>query len=254
MSIRLPASKRNAIIADFTNGVNDPEYEVIPSKTIKGKYTVRKRKVEESGDQQAETPEPQQVVLHEVSGDQQAEEPQQEEEEDVVDDQTNSMFNPYAYFQEYQLQVNRLLIEQMKALRQNSKYMMKKQQKYKQRQKTIRNIFSEVANGDDDDAKVSGDQQAEPHPFQQVEERPPVQEKVTEEEEQHEVAPQELPPITSYYQNDYPQPQTNYQPPPRPLTPAPEPVQYQNDYEAKLDDMAGTYNFVSRRDRLKAFI
>ena len=127
MSIRLPASKRNAIIADFTNGVNDPEYEVIPSKTIKGKYTVRKRKAEESGDQQAEEP-------------------------------------------------------------------------------------------------------------------------------QHEVALQELPPITSYYQNDYPQPQTNYQPPPRPLTPAPEPVQYQNDYEAKLDDMAGTYNFVSRRDRLKAFI
>ena len=238
MSIRLPASKRNAIIADFTNGVNDPEYEVIPSKTIKGKYTVRKRKAEESSDQQAETPE--QVVLHEVSGDQQAEEPQQEEEEDVVDDQTNSMFNPYAYFQEYQLQVNRLLIEQMKALRQNSKYMMKKQQKYKQRQKTIRNIFSEVVNGDDDDDAK--------------EERPPVQEKVTEEEEQHEEAPQELPPITSYYQNDYPQPQTNYQPPPRPLTPAPEPVQYQNDYEAKLDDMAGTYNFVSRRDRLKAFI
>ena len=236
MSIRLPASKRNAIIADFTNGVNDPEYEVIPSKTIKGKYTVRKRKAEETPEQPAQ----------EVSGDQQAEEPQQEEappqeeEEDVVDDQTNSMFNPYAYFQEYQLQVNRLLIEQMKALRQNSKYMMKKQQKYKQRQKTIRNIFSEVVNGDDDDDAK--------------EERPPVQEKVTEEEEQHEEAPQELPPITSYYQNDYPQPQTNYQPPPRPLTPAPEPVQYQNDYEAKLDDMAGTYNFVSRRDRLKAFI
>ena len=242
MSIRLPASKRNAIIADFTNGVNDPEYEVIPSKTIKGKYTVRKRKAEESSDQQAETPEEPQ----------QEEAPPQEEEEDVVDDQTNSMFNPYAYFQEYQLQVNRLLIEQMKALRQNSKYMMKKQQKYKQRQKTIRNIFSEVVNGDDDDdAKVSGDQQAE--------ERPPVQEVSGDqqaEEPQHEEAPQEeaLPPITSYYQNDYPQPQTNYQPPPRPLTPAPEPVQYQNDYEAKLDDMAGTYNFVSRRDRLKAFI
>ena len=72
MSSRLPASKRNAIIADFTNGVNDPEYEVIPSKTIKGKYTVRKRKAEESGDQQAETPE---QPAQEESGDQQAEEP-----------------------------------------------------------------------------------------------------------------------------------------------------------------------------------
>ncbi len=229
MSNRLPASKRNAIIADFTNGVNDPDYEVIPSKTIKGKYTVRKRKAEEASEQPpAQEEEPQQ------------EEHQEEEEEaQEVDDQTNSMFNPYAYFQEYQLQVNRLMIEQMKALRQNSKYMMKKQQKYKQRQKQIRDIFSEVANNDDD---------------KQKEEQPPAQEKVTEEEEQHEEAPHEVPPITSYYQNDYPQPQTNYQPPPRPQTPAPEPVQYQNDYEATLDDMAGTYHFASRRDRLKAFI
>ena len=226
MSSRLPASKRNAIIADFTNGVSDPDYEVIPSKTIKGKYTVRKRKAEEVPEQPAQEEEPQR------------EEQQQEEEEEAqeIDDQTNSMFNPYAYFQEYQLQVNRLLIEQMKALRQNSKYMMKKQQKYKQRQKTIRDIFSEVAN---DEQPIT---------------QPPQQGKVTEEEEQHEEAPHEVPPITSYYQNDYPQPQTNYQPPPRPQTPAPEPVQYQNDYEATLDDMAGTYHFASRRDRLKAFI
>ena len=90
--------------------------------------------------------------------------------------------------------------------------------------------------------------------FEEEEQYFEEEEQNEEEEEQNEVAPQELPPITSYYQNDYPQPQTNYQPPPRPLTPAPEPVQYQNDYEAKLDDMAGTYNFVSRRDRLKAFI
>ena len=117
--------------------------------------------------------------------------------------------------------------------------MMKKQQKYKQRKKTIRDIFSEVANDNDDEQPIT---------------QHPVQEKVTEEEKQQEEAPHEVPPITSYYQKDYPQPQTNYQPPPRPQTPAPEPVQYQNDYEATLDDMAGTYHFASRRDRLKAFI
>ena len=38
-------SQRNELIANFMEGKEDPEYEVIPSKTTKGKYTVRKRKV-----------------------------------------------------------------------------------------------------------------------------------------------------------------------------------------------------------------
>ena len=228
MSTRLPASKRNAIIADFNAGVNDPDYEVIPSKTVKGKFTVRKRtKTEEAPEQPAQEEAPTQE-----------EEPQQEEEEtQEVDDQTNAMFNPYAYFQEYQLQVNRLMIEQMKALRQNNKYMLKKQQKYKQRQKQIRDIFTEVAN-------------EEPKQVQQ----PPPQEKETEEEEQQQEEPQEeVPPITSYFQSNYPQQETA-QPPQRVETPAPEPIQYKNDYEATLDNMAGTFVYGSRRDRLKAFI
>ena len=45
MSQRLVDSKRNELIANFMEGKEDPEYEVIPSKTTKGKYTVRKRKV-----------------------------------------------------------------------------------------------------------------------------------------------------------------------------------------------------------------
>ena len=45
MSQRLADSKRNELIANFMEGKEDPEYEVIPSKTTKGKYTVRKRKV-----------------------------------------------------------------------------------------------------------------------------------------------------------------------------------------------------------------
>ena len=45
MSQRLADSKRNELIANFMEGKEDPEYEVIPSKTTKGEYTVRKRKV-----------------------------------------------------------------------------------------------------------------------------------------------------------------------------------------------------------------
>ena len=45
MSQRLPDSKRNELIANYMEGKEDPEYEVIPNKNTKGKYTVRKRKV-----------------------------------------------------------------------------------------------------------------------------------------------------------------------------------------------------------------
>ena len=38
----LGRSQRNSIIADFQNGVINPDYEVVPTKT-KGKYIVRKR-------------------------------------------------------------------------------------------------------------------------------------------------------------------------------------------------------------------
>ena len=40
----LKRSERNSIIEDYRNGVLNPNYEVIQTKT-KGRYTVRKRKV-----------------------------------------------------------------------------------------------------------------------------------------------------------------------------------------------------------------
>ena len=40
----LKQSERNSIIEDFRNGIQNPDYEVIATKT-KGKYMVRKRKV-----------------------------------------------------------------------------------------------------------------------------------------------------------------------------------------------------------------
>ena len=44
MSSTLKRSERNCIIEDFRNGIINPNYEVIQTKT-KGRYTVRKRKV-----------------------------------------------------------------------------------------------------------------------------------------------------------------------------------------------------------------
>ena len=229
MSSRLPISKRNALIAEYNEGKQDPDYEVIPSKTTKGKYTVRKRKqsivpppLEEKEEEKVPEEKPEIKPLKIET----------EEEDEEVDDQTSTMFNPLAYFQEYQLQVNKLLIEQMKALRQNNKYLTKKQQKYKERQKQIRNIFAGIANEKEE---------SEPEP----KEKPPV-EIHSEEEEQKEP--------TSYFQRDFPKPETKEIKLEKPPEPEPEPVQYKNDYEAQLDQMANPIAFKSRRDRLKAFI
>ena len=124
---RLPISKRNAIIDDFHNGIQDPDYEVIPSKHTKGRYTVRKRKQEVAatregraayGSDEEEVP----IQLNKNNADEEPPNIEQSVENPEVDDQSNSMFNPIAYLQEYQLQVNKLLIEQMKALRVSNKY------------------------------------------------------------------------------------------------------------------------------------
>ena len=222
---RLPISKRNAIIDDFHNGIEDPDYEVIPSKTTKGKYTVRKRKhehVEEPNEEPA-------VENKEI-----IEEPANIEEPEV-DDQSSSMFNPMAYLQEYQLQVNKLLIEQMKALRVSNKYMLKKQNKYKDRQKKIRDIFSEIANRPEEPETDKNNEQ-------------PIEE--THEEEVNE----EPRNTTNYFENNYentaPVREVEYQTPP----PQIEQPHYENDYEEELDNMAGPLYVSSRRNRIKAFI
>ena len=227
MSSRLPISKRNALIADYNDGKVDPDYEVIPSKTTKGKYTVRKRK-------QSIVPPPQEEEkVPEEKPDIKPLKTDTEEEEDAeVDDQTSSMFNPLAYFQEYQLQVNKLLIEQMKALRQNNKYLTKKQQKYKERQKQIRNIFAGIANEkEESEPETNEEPQVENHEEEEVHENP-----------------------KSYFQNDYPQPDTKEEKMEKVPDSEPEPVQYKNDYEAQLDQMANPVAYRSRRDRIKAFI
>ena len=57
MSSTLKRSERNCIIEDFRNGIINPNYEVIQTKT-KGRYTVRKRKVPLTEEQLAALNEP----------------------------------------------------------------------------------------------------------------------------------------------------------------------------------------------------
>ena len=233
---RLPISKRNAIIDDFHNGIQDPDYEVIPSKNTKGRYTVRKRKQEtvEDNNNNEEVP----IQLDKNKDTEEPPNIEQAIENPEVDDQSNSMFNPIAYLQEYQLQVNKLLIEQMKALRVSNKYMMKKQTKYKNRQKQIRDIFADIANKPEaeEEQVINGplkEQHAEEH-----------EEEVNEEPKN----------TTSYFENNYenttPVKEVEYQTPPPPI----ETPQYVNDYEEELDNLAGPRYVSSRRNRIKAFI
>ena len=86
MSQRLPDSKRNELIANYLEGKVDSEYEVIPSKTTKGKYTVRKRKVALPSSDPAPPP------AEENQGENTEHEPEQEPEED--DDEVPD-YNPY---------------------------------------------------------------------------------------------------------------------------------------------------------------
>ncbi len=227
---RLPISKRNALIDDYHNGIENPDYEVIPSKTTKGKYTVRKRKSDMPMSEAPSEPMEQQPPIKEV--------PKEVEDDIEVDDMEDGMFNPIAYLQEYQLQVNKLLIEQMKALRVSNKYMMKKQNKYKDRQKKIRDIFSEIANRPDE-PEEKDTKQAEPQETH---------------EERYEEQPQEPQTFKSYFDNTYenkiPVKEVEYQTPPPPV----EAPVYQNQYEEELDHMAGPKYVSSRRNRIKAFI
>ena len=233
MSSRLPQSKRNALIADFNAGIQDKEYEVIPSKNQKGRYTIRRRKENIEGEPAEEQPPQEPSVV--VESDDSEEEPLKDIPEEPKILNTNfdeNMFNPYMYIQEYQMALNRMMVEQMKSLRQTNKYLMKKQKKYKERQQQIRNIFQEVVKTPD-----STEEPEEPSYTEPIE------------EEHEETTTQDY--FDNTYQNTEPTRDIELE---KPLYPEPEPVQYQNDYEEQLDDMAQNYTFGSRRDRIKAFI
>ena len=213
--VRLPDSKRNELISKFNKGVVDPDYEVIPSKNTEGRYTIRKRKVPlPVPDNQPAQDQPQE----EQSQEQPQEQPQ-EEIDPYLDDR--AYYPPYklnknAMFRELQLQMNRMMIENMKLMRQQVKATEKKRQKLKEKSKKMSQFLSKVL----DEAEKE-----EPEP---VSEEPHEEEEHNEEEQQVE--------------------ESN--------VPLQEPEQksaakYVNQYEEKLSQLAGdTEQGYSRRDRL----
>ena len=216
--VRLPDSKRNELIAKFHDGVVDPDYEVIPSKNTQGRYTIRRRKV------------PLPVPDQQAAPQQEQAEPQEEQEEPQEDDGNDIQFDPYlddraympqvklnknAMFREMQLQMNRMMIENMKLMRQQVKQTEKKRQKLKEKSKRMSEFLSKVL----DEAEQ---QPAEEPAEEQHEEDVPddTVEPVSEDEEVHE----EVVPAA------------------RQLT---------NQYEEKLNQLAGDGGqSYSRRDRL----
>lgn len=231
MTKRLTQKERNAIIADFNQGNPTPGYDVIPSKAQKGRYTIRKKQEEKP-----ETPE--------TPAAPETEEAPQEKEEVVVDEGTVSpddeidddtlsyvpsfKLNKNAMFREMQMQMNRLMLEQMKMIRQQQKWSNKKQKKMKDRTKQMYDIIS----------------------------APPLQEIYEEEDVPEEPVETEQVPVqnTDYFDKGYQNPAPSRKKEPEPA-PEPEPIpekEYQNEYERDLDDMAGEsiqYYIPSRNDR-----
>ena len=235
---RLSTSERNSILADFQAGKETPGYEVIPSKTTKGKYTVRRKK--------EETPaEPAPVTTPETETETVA------ETEDAGETVTDESYNPYtdddnyipsyklnknAMFREMQMQMNRMFIEQMKVLRQWQKQTIRKQDKIKTRTKRIHDILQTIPTDEVEEPEVKEEVKEE------VEQEAPVQEET------------EVPLNTgyNYFDNDYqnPTPVNVTAPPPEP-EPLPEKT-YANEYEAEIDQLAGDvvgFRIPSRRDR-----
>ena len=226
---RLPDSKRNELIAEFNEGKINPDFEVIPSKTQKGKYTVRRRKVPLPSNENVQNTPP-------------VPEPVEEQHEEKISPESfqddASYFPSYkmkknAMFRELQMEMNKMFIEQMKMMRQQIKHENRKRQKLKDKSQMVYDLLAEIAK--------------EPAPQPQPQEPIPEPEPEPEPEKQ---------PVEEYHSPDYfnntyksevPPKKVQFEQPP----PEPEPKQYAQPYEQDLDHIDGTiYKPYSRRDRL----
>ena len=211
--VRLRDSKRNELIANFQEGIQDPEYEVIPNKTTKGKYTIRKRKVPLPSEEPKEQPEGDQKEEPQQVQEEQPEETEQEPYNPYLDDQNylpTYKMKKNAMFREMQMQINRMFIENMKMMRSQLKQTEKKRMKLKEKSGKISNMLSAIV------------EQAEREEAEEdnIEGEVEVQEETEPEEPKEE-----------------------------PVVPKKE---YANDYEQNLDMMAGDVYATapSRRNRL----
>ena len=211
MSSRLPDSKRNELIAEYNEGKTNPDYEVIPSKTQKGKYTVRKRKVS--------LPSEENNVAAQDAPAQQYTEPEAAQDDDANYLPYYSQYNEEIMYRQYQAQLNQMILEQMKMMRQNMKYSKYKQQKIKDKTNKIYGILSDAVSRNTPEPE--SEPESEPEPLDEPEEEP-------EPEPEPEASP-------------------NYNPEASPNYPE---QNYAQDYERDIDEMAGiTYKPYSRKDR-----
>lgn len=222
--VRLKDSERNALIENYRNGIVDPNYEVIPSKTTTGKYTIRRRKV--SLPVEEHTEEPQQEPAEE-----------QEQHVEVAEEQdpytNDAMFYPgyklnkNAMFREMQMQMNRMFIEQMKMMRQQVKYAEKKREKMKTKSKRISDMLTNIVE------QAQREDAEEEHNEEVTEEV--AEEKIEEPAEEKPVSQEQ-----SFSATD------------RINAMIASERQYKNDYERNLDHMAGDVyrTTTSRRNRL----
>ena len=181
--VRLPDSKRNELISKFHNGVVDPNYEVIPSKNTEGRYTIRKRKVPLPVPEQAEGQPTDAQPQEQPETQEQLEEPEYQEMDPYMDDRAyfpQFKLNKNAMFRELQIQMNRMMIENMKLMRQQVKATEKKRQKLKEKSKRMSEFLSKVL-----DEAEQAPVEEEPHEEEEVveEQDTPKQEPKSDEEE-----------------------------------------------------------------------
>ena len=219
-------------------GNTDPDYEVIPSKTQKGKYTVRRRKVSLPANediQKSETPPSPEPV------EEQADTGERQEDSEEIPDYPFRGYNPYM-INDYQMMLNKMMIEQMKMLRQEVKHSQKKQQKLKGKSQKIYDILADAVNG------APPREEAPPPPQPDIQRPIPVDD--NEEEEYGEEDDTEPTNTINYFEKDYKNTTPikkveRVEPVPEPETP-----KYKQDYEKKIDEMGGFVILPSRRDRL----
>ena len=225
---RLPDSKRNEIIANFNEGKIDPDYEVIPNKNQKGKYTVRRRKVSLPTNEDVPNDDDNEPIM---------DEPENVQPEIPVFQNDSSYLPSYkmnknAMFREMQMEMNKMFIEQMKMMRQQIKNQDRKRLKLKNKSQMVYDILSSVA-------RDSEKEQPTPEPA-------PEPEVNHDEEEEHEETSS-----PDYFDNSYKNTQPVKPPEPEVHVPQPEPKVYQQPYEQDIDQIDGTYyKPISRRDRL----
>ena len=231
---RLPDSKRNELIAEYNEGKINPEYEVIPNKNQKGKYTVRRRKVALPADQNVQDPPANEPAV---------EDQQNVQPETVPEFQDDSAYIPTykmkknAMFRELQMEMNKMFIEQMKMMRQQLKQQNRKRQKLKDKSQAVYDLLAEIAREPPKEPEL-------PKEEPKIEEIPdsPIVPEQEPEPEFH---------SSDYFDTTYTSPE-----PPKPVKqenppPEPQPRVYQQPYEQDLDQIEGVvYKPYSRRDRL----